>query len=190
MGWWSTSHQLHKEEKFDTFDNAVKIATSFVLLLPALNYSQGWLNPVAWVLIAFGALVHHCRPDSALAHDFDHWTALVGCGMILICKEGGVEPPVVAVYWILGALFFLDFKLRMAVTGFGIAWMSLRFGRLYSYISAIVALVSFILQRGDVPHAHSLWHIALASLGFFVTMPSATGHSFFWDWRNCKNFYY
>lgn len=182
MAWWRRFGQHHKEEEWGTFENNVKVATSFVLLLPAVNYEGGWLNPVAWLLITIGALIHHCLPKSPLAHDMDHWMALIGCGLILVMKEGGygVEFPVVTIYWCLGILLFFSFKGRMSVTGFGIAWMALRFGRLYSYISAVVALLSFILQRADIPHSHSLWHVSLASLGLFVTMSSATPHPFLW----------
>jgi hypothetical protein len=181
MGWLTaaTGHfrSTHHSETLHSFQGYMKVLTSAALLMPTVHVTGhrfhsetgfGYMNAIGWCCLCVACLLHHIFPASKFYHDVDHWGAQT-CGNLILFHLEGLQNAAPYAFLILNLYSAPSFHQRQLVNALMILWMLLRYGSFAGYVSAIVTAALFAMQRARVPHAHSLWHIAISLLGYFTT---------------------
>ncbi len=185
-----------------SFRNTIKLVTSFAFLLPILwmhptTVENGYAGAVtfAWSVITAGCVGHHYWPANRVLHAIDHWTIIVGIGVVMITKldpallsksGSGIAPWAVVLGWypvwlysIGGALTYRSELYRMLLVGAGFLYLLVVIAPAQHTPDAARKLVLtsaggvalFVAQRCQIPHAHSVWHVLAGLLGVYIQYP-------------------
>ena len=169
----------HHAETLHDFQGYMKVVTSAALLLPTVHVTGhrfheetgfGFMSAAGWCCLCVACLLHHLFPASKFYHDVDHWGAQA-CGNLMIFHLEGWRHPAPWAFIAINLYTAPSFHRRQLVNALMILWMLFRFGSLAGHATGIVTAALFAMQRARVPHAHSLWHVAISLLGYFTTRP-------------------
>jgi hypothetical protein len=184
-----------------SFDNVIKLLTSFAFLYPAtvspavfggpspvaaaaggedgLSHSAvcWWtVNALAWLLMTVGCLRHHYWPWSRALHAQDHWAIVVGIGLVALSKHQSLNCLFVWCYAVAGAVTWRNELGRMATVTLGFCALIVTFAEFDRSlaVSMVATMLVFVAQRLKIRHSHSAWHVMAALLGHACV--NATNH--------------